>query len=112
MKRPLIITIVCVAGYLAVLFTFPQIFSPAIKKMGLWVPALYGVMVAAHFISCVGIWYLKQWGVELYVVAFFAKSLFFIITAQTGVMFYFSTSLTVVFIVILLRFYPKMNPNL
>jgi hypothetical protein len=80
--------------------------------MGLWVPAIYGILVSAYFISCVGIWYFKQWGVQLYLITFFAKTLFFILTSQTGVTFYISTILTLVFIAILIRFYPKMNPNL
>lgn len=112
MKRPGIITIICIVGYLSVLFTFPQVFSPAIKKMGLWVPAIYGILVSAYFISCVGLWYFKQWGVLLYLVSFFAKTLFFISTGQLGAGFYISTFLTLIFIILLIRYYPKMNPNL
>jgi uncharacterized membrane protein (DUF2068 family) len=112
MKRPLIITIICIVGYTSVVFSFPQVFSPAVKKLGLFMPALYGILVAAHFISCVGLWFFKQWGAQLYLVSFFAKTLFFMLTNQMGVLFYINALLSLTFILILLKHYPKMNPNL
>lgn len=75
-------------------------------------PAVYGILVAAHFIACVGIWYFKQWGVQLYLLAFFSKTLFFLLTDQTGFTFYAGAVMSVVFVVILIRHYPRMNPNL
>jgi hypothetical protein len=95
-----------------VVFTFPQVFSPSIKKLGVLMPAVYGVLVACNFISCVGIWFYKQWGVQLYVVTFFAKTLFFILLQQYSLSFYINTSLSFIFILVLLRFYPKMSQNL
>lgn len=112
MKRPGIITTFCVIGYIFIVFTFPQVFSPSIKKLGVYMPAVYGVLVAANFISYVGIWYFKQWGVQLFLISFFAKMLFYISTGQFGFFFYLNTLISVVFIVILLRFYTRMNPNL
>lgn len=75
-------------------------------------PAVFGVLVAANFISCVGLWFYKQWGVQLFLLAFFAKTLFYILTAQTGAFFYVTLSLNLVFIGILLGHYRKMSPNL
>lgn len=112
MKRPRIISLICIVGYLSVVVAFPQVFSPSIKKLGVLVPAIYGLLVAAQFISCVGIWYFKQWGVQLYVLTFFAKTLFFMLSQQTGISFYAGLVVSVVFVIILLRHYPRMNPNL
>jgi hypothetical protein len=112
MKRPTVITIFCVLGYLSVVFTFPQVFSPGVKKLGTFMPAIYGLLVAAQFMATVGIWYFKQWGVQLYLTSFFAKTLFFMLTDQMGPSFYLGMLISLVFIVILLRFYPRMNPNL
>lgn len=75
-------------------------------------PAVYGLLVAINFIACVGLWYFKKWGAELYISCFFAKTIFFMLIQQTGFGFYFSTLLSVVFIFIVLRFYPKMGQNL
>ena len=112
MKRPKIISFICIIGYLTVLFSFPQVFSPQVKKLGLLMPAVYGILVAASFIACVGVWYLKQWGVMLYLLVFFAKILFNLGINDLGPGFYIGNLLSVAFIFILLRFYPKMNPNL
>lgn len=112
MKRPKVITVFCIILYLGLLISFPQVFSPSVKKLGVFVPALYGLLVAAQFIATVGIWHFKQWGVQLFLVDFFAKTLFFLVTQQTGIGFYFSSLVSLTFIVIQLRFYRKMNPNL
>lgn len=112
MKRPKVISAICIIGYLTIVFTFPQVFSPAIKKLGLFMPAIYGILVASNFIACVGIWYFKQWGVQLYLISFFCKLLFFILIHQISFGSYFSTLLSVISIFILLRFYSKMSPNL
>jgi hypothetical protein len=112
MKRPTIISVFCIIGYIAVVFTFPQVFSPGIKKLGVFMPAIFGILVAANFIACVGIWYFKQWGAQLYLISFFAKVLFYLSIRDYGTGFFVSTLYSVIFTVILLRFYPKMNPNL
>lgn len=112
MKRPAVITVFCIIGYLSVVFTFPQVFSPSVKKLGVLMPAIYGVLVAANFIAYVGIWHFKQWGVQLFLLSFFAKVLFYIGIEDYGVFFFLNTLISLAFMVILLRFYPKMNPNL
>lgn len=75
-------------------------------------PAIYGILVASNFIACVGLWFFKQWGAELYVVSFFAKTLFFVLLQQYAFSFYFNSVVSIIFIFILLRFYPKMSQNL
>jgi hypothetical protein len=112
MKRPTVISVFCILGYLSVVFTFPQVFSPQVKKLGVVMPALYGILVAAHFISLVGIWFFKQWGVQLYTVAFFAKTLFYMLTDQMGFTVYLGIAISISFIIILLRFYQRMSANL
>jgi hypothetical protein len=112
MVRPRIISIICIIGYISVVLGFPQIFSPQIKKLGVFMPAIYGILVSLYFIACVGIWYFKQWGVELFLITFFAKILFFVFTNQFDAGFYFGNFISIVSIIILLRFYRRMNPNL
>lgn len=75
-------------------------------------PAIYGILVSLYFIACVGIWYFKQWGVELYLIAFFLKILFFVFTNQLDFGFYLGNFISITSIIILLKFYPKMNKNL
>jgi hypothetical protein len=112
MKRPRIITVFCVLTYLGIVIAFPQVFSPGVKKLGVFMPAIYGLLVAAQFMATVGIWYFKQWGVQVYTASFFAKTIFFILTAQMGFSFYFSSAISLVFIAIQLRFFKRMDANL
>jgi hypothetical protein len=112
LKRPKILSFICIIGYLSVVLSFPQVFSPQVKKLGLLMPALYGILVAANFIACVGIWYMKQWGVMLYLLVFFARILFNLGIDDLSPGFYITNLVWILFIIILIRFYPKMNPNL
>jgi hypothetical protein len=111
-KRPKLITTVCIIGYLTVLLTFPQVFSPSIKKLGIFMPAIYGVLVASHFMACVGIWHFKQWGAQLYVITFFAKIVFFLLISQLSFGFYFGSLISLLSVFVLLPHYRNMNSNL
>jgi hypothetical protein len=111
-NRPKLITAVCIIGYLTVLFTFPQVFSPSIKKLGVFMPAIYGILVASHFMACVGIWHLKQWGVQLFIITFFAKIVFFLLISQLTLGFYFGSFISLLSLLVLLPHYNKMNSNL
>ena len=64
-ERPRLLTLICILGFAASVLSFPSIFSPFIKKKGAWFPALSGARVALEFISVVGVWYMKRWGISL-----------------------------------------------
>ena len=72
-KRPLVVTIFGIIGWIMVILNFLIAFSPSIKKINEFYPALFSLVMCLQFISLVGIWYMKRWGVELFVVSFFAK---------------------------------------
>lgn len=94
-----------------VVFAFVNVFSPDIKKIGMAVPALYGAIIAMQFISLVGVWYFKQWGVVMYLIAFFGKTAFHIVINDTGFGFYAFLTISIVSLVFILKHFPKMNPN-
>lgn len=112
MKRPLILSIICVIGFLWVVITFPGVFSPSIKKLGVFMPAIYGLIVAATFISFIGVWHLKRWGMELYVLSFFSKQLFFLLTKSFELTSIIGIVFSVWFIITYSFFYKKMDINL
>lgn len=112
MKRPKIITIICILGFISIVFTFPAVFSPSIKKIGDFVPALYGFIVACSFISYIGLWHMKQWGVQLFLFIFFVKTLFFILIKDLGPGTITGIIFSVFFTIVFLRFYRKMDVNL
>jgi len=90
-------------------FTFPGIFSPSVKKLGDWYPALFGLIVAASFISYVGVWHMKRWGVELYIVTFFIKQVILYLIDDIS---YVGIVLSTFFIISFLVFYKRMDQNL
>lgn len=112
MKRPKSISVMCVLGYLSIVFTFPQVFSPEVKKLGVLMPALFGLLVAANFIAYVGIWYFKKWGLHLFLYSYFVKTLISILINNTGVVFYIGQIFSIFFLIVLLRYYPRMDNNL
>jgi uncharacterized membrane protein (DUF2068 family) len=88
---------------------FIYVFSPFIKKISDWAPAIYGIIVALQFISFIGIWHMKRWGVTLCISAFFAKIIFSIFVNDIS---YVGIGLSVVFAVFFLIFYRRMDDEL
>jgi len=111
-KRPVILTIICIMGILWSLLNFIFVFSPFIKKISDWTPAIYGIIVAVQFISFIGVWHLKRWGVHLYIIAFFAKQIFTIIIGDLGTMAIVGIVLSVIFLLSFFIFYRRMDEEL
>ena len=111
-NRPKIISVICILGYISVILTFPAVFSPSVKKIGSFVPALYGLIVACNFMAYIGLWHMKQWGVQLFLSVFFIKTLFMVYINDLGISSVIGIVLSVVSSVIFLRFYRKMDVNL
>lgn len=110
-KRPVIIIILCIIGWIMVVLNFMEAFSPAVKKIGQLYPALYSLVVCFQFIAFVGIWYMKRWGVELFIITVFTKAILFVFMntfSFTGIGFI----LSVIMMVTLLFFYRGMDRNL
>lgn len=72
-KRPKVITVICVMGFILVIGSLGTVFSPTIRKLGDFYPAMFALLVSARFIAFVGIWHMKQWGVELFMVTLVAQ---------------------------------------
>lgn len=108
-KRPTLISIVCILGFIWIVFSFPGVFAPSLKKMGDWYPALFGILVATSFISYIGLWHMKRWGVRLFLISFFIKEALLVIINDVsipGIVF------SVIFIFCMLPYYRKMDLNL
>jgi hypothetical protein len=108
-KRPVLLTVVCILGYIWIVFSLPGVFSPSVKKLGDWYPALFGLLVAASFISYVGVWHMKRWGVNLFIITFFAKEMLLILINDLS---YIGIVLSVFFISTMVVFYKRMDVNL
>lgn len=110
-KRPLIVSIVCIIGWLMVIASFIYAFSPTVKKIGEFYPAVYSFVVCLQFISLVGIWYMKKWGLHLFVASFFLKDILLVVM-NTFTYGDLTFVLSVIFIILLLFYYKRMDINL
>ena len=114
-KRPVVISIFCVAGWIMAVFNFLIAFSPAIKKLGELYPALYSLVMCFQFIAFVGLWYMKRWGLEIFIASFFARAVLGVLMgdfANPGGMFILSFALSVIIIIVTLFYYRRMDLNL
>jgi hypothetical protein len=108
-KRPVLLTVVCILGFTWIVFSFVGVFNPALKKMSDWYPALFGLIVATTFISYIGTWHMKRWGVQLFAISFFIKEAALILIDDlnpVGIVF------SLFFLISMLCFYKKMDSNL
>ncbi len=108
-KRPKLLTIVCVLGFTWIVFSFPAVFSPSVKKLGDWYPALFGLIVALSFIAYIGVWHMKRWGVNLFAITFFVKQILFVLINDIN---YIGITLSFLFIIAMVFYYKRMDVNL
>lgn len=108
-KKPRILTIVCVIAFTIVVIGFPYIFSPFVKKKGDFFPAILGLFVALQFIAIVGVWFMKKWGVMLYLGTAMANQALLIWIDDWQIT---SVILPTIFLSISLFFYKRMDNNL
>jgi hypothetical protein len=111
-KRPVILTVISIIGILWGLVNFIIVFSPFIKKISDWAPAIYGIIVATQFISFIGIWNMKRWGVMCYFLYFFSTQIFSIAINDFGLGEKVGLVLSVIFIVFFLIYYRRMDDEL
>ena len=109
LKRPRLISIICILGFIWIVFSFPSVFSPSIKKMGDWYPALFGLIVASSFISYIGVWHMKRWGVQLFIITFFMKEILLILLEDLS---YVGIAFSLFFLISMLCFYRRIDLNL
>jgi len=108
-KRPVLIRIICILGFIWIVFSFPSVFSPSVKKLGDWYPALFGLIVASSFISYIGVWHMKRWGVQLFAITFFVKEALLFLVNDIS---YPGIVVSAFFLVSMLLFYKRMDLNL
>lgn len=107
--RPTFINILCWLGFLWVVIAFPGVFSPEAKKVGAWYPAVLGLVTALTFISLVGVWHMKRWGVRLYIASFFIKETVLVMVDDIS---YVGMFISLIFIITFVYHYKRMDVNL
>jgi hypothetical protein len=108
-KRPGLLSVVCILGFIWIIFSFVTVFSPSIKKLGDWYPALFGLIVASSFMSYIGLLHMKRWGAQLFIITFFIKEMILIMINDVS---YVGIAFSVFFIVVMAIYYKRMDTNL
>ena len=110
--RPKSISIVTIIAIVLVLLAFPMLFTPSIKRMGDFIPMILGIIITLQFVSLIGIWHMKQWGVQLFIIMFCVRLITFMFLDMYTFRFYFNIFYSLVFIIFFLLHYRKMDTNL
>jgi len=112
LQRPKTISVVSVIAIILILLSFPMLFMPSIKRMGDFVPMLLGVIITLQFISIIGIWHMKKWGVLLFIFMYSLRIITFMSLELYGFRFGFFIFYGFVFSIIYSFYYKKMDSNL
>lgn len=112
LPRPKLISITTALAIVFVLSSFPILFMPSIKKIGDFIPMLLGLIITLQFISLIGVWHMKRWGVELFIIVFFIRLLTFLILGLQDFRLYFNITYSVIAIGCFMLYYKKMSHNL
>lgn len=110
--RPKSISVVTIIAIVLILLAFPMLFMPSIKRMGDFIPMILGVIITMQFVSLIGIWHMKQWGVQLFIVMFCIRVTTFMILDMFTFRFYFNIFYSLFFVIFFLIHYRKMDTNL
>lgn len=111
-QRPKSISIITVTAIVLVLLAFPMLFTPSIKRMGDFVPMILGIIITLQFVSLIGIWHMKQWGVQLFIMMFCVRVITFMFLDLYTFRFFFNILYSIIFIIFFLIHYRKMDTNL
>lgn len=110
--RPKSISVITVIAIVLVLLAFPMLFTPSIKRMGDFVPMTLGIIITLQFVSLIGIWHMKQWGVQLFIIMFCVRVITFMFLDLYTFRFFFNILYSIIFIIFFLIHYRKMDTNL
>jgi hypothetical protein len=111
-KRPIVISIFAVTGFIISACQIVLISYPGIRDIASWYPIVYGLLTALRFMSLVGVWHMKKWGAEVFLYALLAKISIQVAVNDLTMLAVFDTILSVIFAVVFMLYYRRMDRNL
>jgi hypothetical protein len=111
-KRPTIVTVLACLLVAGCFVSFFYLFAPSVKKLGSYIPALLGLIITLQFVSVIGLWHMKRWGVQLYLAGFFIRFISFYLIGMLSVYQQVSCVCMVFYAIVFIRFYRRMDINL
>ena len=110
-ETPAILKIAARLLFIGVILSMAQVFSPDTRRLGDFYPALFSLIIVLRFISGVGVWYMKRWGVELFLITFVAY-IIQVLLIPTYTLNPLSFILSLAELVIFIVYYKRMDRNL
>ncbi|MCL2888416.1 MAG: hypothetical protein FWF35_03860 [Elusimicrobia bacterium] len=84
-KRPVIITVICIIGFIGALISAALIFTPAAKQVGGWYPPYLAAATVVGLVSLIGLWLMRKWSVILYTALFVVGQIVLVTKGLWGV---------------------------
>lgn len=66
LRRPVIITILCVLGMIAAAGNMPAIFADAARNVGAWFPPFLAFSACLTVVCMIGLWKMRRWAIFVY----------------------------------------------
>jgi|SRR5271155_3301974 len=104
--RPVLITIVCIIGFIGVPAAIFLMFSNAVSALPGWYPPLLGVSALIGLVCMIGLWLMRKWAVYTYT-AFFAIDQ--IILVASGLWSPLGFVIPLVFVIIMFVYLSQMR---
>jgi hypothetical protein len=65
-NRPILISAVCLIGFIGAIIIFPTVFTIDSSQRGSWFVLYFALTILVGATSLVGLWQMKKWGLYLY----------------------------------------------
>ncbi len=79
-KRPIIITIMCIIGFIGAAFSIPLAFSSLAQAIGPWYPPSLLVSSVAGIAAMIGFWLMKKWALYIYIAMVVLNQILLVVT--------------------------------
>jgi uncharacterized membrane protein (DUF2068 family) len=77
-KRPILITVICILGFIGAAVAIPMIFSDISRSIGAWYPPYLAFGAVIGLICMIGLWMMKKWSIIVYTAFFVVNQVVFL----------------------------------
>ena len=105
-KRPTVITILCVFGFITGIFVIPLALSDNAQSIGPWYPPVLIAGGVVGFICHIGFWLMRKWAVWTYVAFVIVNQIIFMVQ---GVWSPLALIIPAIYISIIAIYYKRMR---
>lgn len=79
-KRPTLITILCIVGFISAVFSLPLSLSSYASDIGPWYPPFLAIAAVIGLVVFIGFWRMRLWALYVYLVLFLVNQTVLLVT--------------------------------